>query len=120
MGASGDGHHKKAAEFGIGRAATGSTIVLLEVVPDLLDSCKVSNSSLDQGRDVQSDVPKHFFVILIPGLIFISRARGTKNKPLALGPKVGLHSSMPLLPVGAGEDWDHLVKSPGHSDIPVV
>ena len=38
----------------------------------------------------------------------------TVNKPLALGPKVGLHGGMPLLPVRTGEDQDHLVESAGH------
>jgi len=41
------------------------------------------------------------------------------NKSLALCPKVGLHSSVPLLPVGASEHGNHLVKSAGHGDISV-
>ena len=54
--------------------------------------------------------------MFVPALCFISGTGSTKNKSLALGPKVGLHGSMPLLPVGASENWDHLVKSAGHSD----
>ena len=51
-----------------------------------------------------------------PPMLFPSRVRGTVDKPLALGPEVGLHGSMPLLPVGASEKGHHLVKSTGHSN----
>ena len=54
--------------------------------------------------------------MLIPSIVLLIGVGGAIDKPLALGPKVGLHGSMPLLPVGAGEDWDHLVKSTGHSE----
>jgi len=47
----------------------------------------------------------------------VSRLHRQVNVPLALCPKVGLHRSVPLLPVGASEHWNHLVKSAGHGDI---
>ena len=84
------------------------------MVPDLLYHCEVRNGGLNRWGDIQGDITKHLFIILISGVIFISGARGTKNEPLALGPKIGLHCGMPLLPVGASEDRDHLVKSTGH------
>ena len=65
---------------------------------------------------MQGDITKHLLIILVPGVIFISRVRGTENEPLALGPEIGLHGSVPLLPVGASEKGGHLVKSAGHSD----
>ena len=65
---------------------------------------------------MQGDITKRLLIIFIPGVKLISGARGTEDEPLALGPKVGLHGSMPLLPVGASENWDHLVKSTGHGD----
>ena len=75
MGASGDGHHKDVAKLCISRADTGGTIVLLEVVPDLLDCCKVSNSSLNQRRDMQGDVTKCLLIVLIPRVILVCRVR---------------------------------------------
>ena len=73
------------------------------MVSDLLDHRKVSDSGLDGGGDTQGDVTEHLLIILIPGVKFISRVRGTEDKPLALGPKVDLHGGVPLLPVGASE-----------------
>ena len=90
------------------------------MVPDLLYCRQGSDGSLDQGRDMQGDVTKHLLVMLIPGVRFISWASSTEDEPLALGPEVGLHGGMPLLPVGASENQDHLVESAGHSEIPVV
>ena len=48
--------------------------------------------------------------------MLVGRLSGTVNKPLALGPEVGLHDGVPLLPVGSSEDQDHLVESAGHGD----
>ena len=65
---------------------------------------------------MQGDVTKCFLIMLILAVCLISGLSSTKDKPLALGPKIGLHGSVPLLSVGAGKDQDHLVKSAGHSD----
>ena len=46
---------------------------------------------------MQGDITECFLVALVP-------------------PKVDLHGGIPLLPVGASEDRDHLVESTGHSD----
>ena len=114
MQAGGDGRHKESTEFSIGGADTGGTVILLEVVPDLLDRRKVSNSGLDRGGDMQGNITERLLVVLIPGVELISGTRSTENEPLALGPEVGLHGSMPLLPVGASGDGDHFVESAGH------
>ena len=114
MQASGDGSREEPTKFGIGGANTGGTVILLEVVPHLLDRCKVSDSGLDRRGDMQGGVAERLLIVLIPGVEFISGTRGTKDEPLALGPKVGLHGSMPLLPVGASEDGNHLIESTGH------
>ena len=84
------------------------------MLPHLLDHRKVSDSGLDGGGDTQGDITEHLLIVLIPGVILISRMRGTEDKLLTLGPEVGLHGGMPLLPVGASEDGDHFVKSTGH------
>ena len=81
-----------------------------------LDSCQVSDGGLDRGRDTQGDITEHLFIMLIPGIMVFIRARSTEDEPLTLGPEVGLHGSVPQLPVRTGEDQDHLVKSAGHSD----
>ena len=114
MQAGRDSSCEETAKLCIGRANTGGTIVLLEVVPHFFDHCEVSDSGLNQRGDVQGDVAEHFLIVLIPGVELVGRARGAENKPLALGPKVGLHGGMPLLPVGASENGDHFVKSAGH------
>ena len=54
--------------------------------------------------------------MFIPAFCLISGTGSTEYEPLALGPEVGLHGSVPLLPVGASENQDHLVESTGHSD----
>ena len=51
---------------------------------------------------MQGDVAKHLLVMHVPGLSFIGWASGAKDEPLALGPKIGLHGGMPLLPVKTG------------------
>ena len=117
MGASRDHCRKEPAKFSIHRANTGGIVVPLEVVPDLLYSCQVGDGCLDRGRDTQGDVAEHLLIMLIPAFCFISGMGSTENKPLALGPKIGLHhGGVPLLPVGFGEDWDHLVERTGHGD----
>ena len=64
---------------------------------------------------MQGDITECFLVMFIPAVCLIGGMGSTKHKPLALGPEVGLHGGMPLLQVGASEDWDHLVESAGHS-----
>ena len=65
---------------------------------------------------MQGDVTKHFFSVLISGIVVICRLQGAIDEPLALGLEIGLHGGMPLLPVGASEYRDHLVESTGHSE----
>src|SRR5437899_2594045 len=86
------------------------------MIPDLLYSIEVGDGDLDQWGDTQGDVTKRFLVMLIPGLMVRGRLLSAIDEPLALGPEVGLHRGMPLLPVGASENRDHLVKSAGHSE----
>ena len=57
--------------------------------------------------------------MFIPVIVVLVRTGGTIDKPLALGPEAGLHGSAPLLPVGASEYRDHLVKSAGHGEYSV-
>src|SRR5207245_4443103 len=66
--------------------------------------------------DTQGDVTERFLIMLIPGFVVGGRLLSAIDKPLALGPKVGLHRGMPLLPVGASENRDHFVESAGHSE----
>ena len=114
MRASRDGSREEVTELRVGRANAGGAIVLFEVVPDLFDHHEISDGGLNGRRDAQSDITECLLIVLIPGVKLISGTRGTENEPLVLGPKVGLHGGMPLLPVGASEDGDHLVKSTGH------
>ena len=114
MEAGGDHGQKELAELGIGIPNTGGTVVLLEVVPDLLHHSKMGDGSLDQRGHLQGDVAKCLLIVLVPQFMLIGRLGGTINKPLALGPEIGLHGGVPLLPVETGEDRDHLVESAGH------
>ena len=84
------------------------------MVPDLLDRRKVSDSGLDRRGDAQGDITERLLIMLIPGVGLISGTGSTEDEPLALGPKVGLHGGVPLLPVGASENGDHFVESAGH------
>ena len=65
---------------------------------------------------MQDNISECLLVMLVPGVMLLIRMGSAIDKPLALGPKVGLHGSAPLLPVQASEDRNHLVKSAGHSD----
>jgi len=117
MGASGNGSRKELAKLSVGGTDTRGTETLLEVVPDLLNSSKVSDSNLDRGGEAQGDVTKRSLSGVIPVVTVIVAVSGLSSridKPLALCPKVGLHRGVPLLPVGASEYGDHLVKSAGH------
>jgi len=120
--ASGDGSRQELAKLSVGRTNTGGTKILLEVVPDFLDSHQVRDSDLDQGGEAQGDITKCSFSVVIPLLsviMTVSRLGRHVDIPLALCPKVGLHGSVPLLPVGASEHGNHLVNSAGHGDISV-
>ena len=86
------------------------------MLPDLLHHSEVGNRDLNGRGDVQGNVAECLLIVLISSIVLLIRAHSAINKPLALGPEVGLHGSVSLLPVGAGEDQDHLVKSTGHSD----
>ena len=79
MGASGDGCCKKVVKFSISRADTWQAVVVLHT---------------------QGDITECFLVVLVPVVCLISGSSGTVDEPLALGPEVGLHGSVPLLPVG--------------------
>jgi len=119
MGASGNRSRKEFTQLSVGRANTGGTEALLEVVPDLLNSSKVSNSDLDRGGEAQGDVTERSLGGVIPVVMVIVAVSGLSSRidePLALCPKVGLHRGVPLLPVGASEHGDHLVESAGHGE----
>ena len=119
MGASGNGSQKELAQLSIGGTDTGGTETLLEVVPNLLNGSKVGNGNLDGGSEAQGNIIKRSLGVVIPVvlvLMTVSRLGSQVDKPLALCPKVGLHRGVPLLPVGASEHRDHLVKSAGHGE----
>jgi len=119
MGASGNGSRKELAKLSVGRTDTGGAETLLEVIPHLLNRSKVGNSDLDGGGEAQGDVTERSLGVVIPVLTVIVAIGGLSSridKPLALCPKVGLHRGVPLLPVGASEHGDHLVKSAGHGE----
>jgi len=119
MGASRNGHQEELAKLSIGGTNTGGTETLFEVVPNLLDSSKVSDSDLDRGGEAQGDITKCSLSTVVPVVSVIVTVSGLSSqidKPLALCPKVGLHRGVPLLPVGASEHRDHLVKSTGHGE----
>ena len=69
------------------------------MVPDLFHCSEVGDGSLDGRRHPQGDVAECLLVMFIPQVMLIGRLGGTVNKSLALGPEVGLHGGMPLLPV---------------------
>jgi len=119
VGVGRDGHQEELAKLSIGRINTGGTETLFEVVSDLFYSSKVSNSNLDGGSEVQGDVTKCSLGVVVPVLSVIMAIGGLShqvNEPLALCPEVGLHGGMPLLPVGASEEGNHLVESTGHGE----
>jgi len=119
MGASGNGSREELAKLSIGRTDTGGAKTLLEVVPNLLNHSKVSDSDLDGGGEAQGNITEHSLGVVVPVVLVIvtvDRLGSGINEPLALCPKVGLHRGVPLLPVGASEHRDHLVASAGHGE----
>ena len=89
------------------------------MVPDLLDCSEVRDSDLNRGGEAQGDVAECSLGAVVPVLSVIVTVNGLCsgiNIPLALGMKIGLHGSVPLLPVGASEHGDHFVKSAGHGE----
>jgi len=119
MGASRNGSRKELAKLSISGTDTGGAETLLEVVPDLLNSSKVSDSDLDGGGEAEGDITECSLGVIVPVVSVIMTIGGLSSrvdKPLALCPKVGLHRGVPLLPVGASEHGDHLVESAGHGE----
>ena len=116
MGAGRDHCREEAAEFGVGRADAGGAIVLLQVLPDLFYHSEVGDGNLNGPEDMQGNVAEHLLIVFIQSIVLLVRAGGAINKPLALGPEVGLHGGVPLLPVRTSKDQDHLVESAGHSE----
>jgi len=119
MGAGRDGCRKELAKLSVGGTDTGGTKALLEVVPHILNSSKVSDSNLDGGSEVQGNITKCSLSVIVPVvsvIVTVGRLGSRINVPLALCPKVGLHTGVPLLPVGASEHRDHLVESTGHGE----
>jgi len=97
MGASGNGSREELAKLSIGGTDTGSTKALLEVVPDLLYSSKVSDSDLDGGSKVQGNITKCSLSVVIPVVsvvMTIGRLGSRINVPLALCLKIGLHTGV--------------------------
>jgi len=66
MGASGNCSQKELTQLSVGRADTGGTEALLEVIPHLLYSSKVSDSDLDGGGEAQGDITKRSLGVVIP------------------------------------------------------
>jgi len=71
MGASRNGSRKELAKLGVGGTDTGGTETLLEVVPHLLNSSKVSDSDLDQGGKAQGNITKRSLGTVIPVVLVI-------------------------------------------------
>ena len=72
---------------------------------------------------MQGDVTECSLGAVVPVLLVImviGRLSGQVNEPLPLGPEVGLHGSVPLLPVGASEEGNHFVESAGHGEFCLV
>jgi len=119
MGASRNGSQEELAQLSVGGTNTGGTKTLLEVVPNLLNGSKVSDSDLDGGSKAQGDVTECSLGVVVPVvsvIVTVGRLGSRINIPLALCTKVGLHTGVPLLPVGASEHRDHLVKSAGRGE----
>jgi len=120
MGASGNVGGEEPTKLSIGRADTGGAEVLLEVIPYFLNHSQFRDSDLDRRGKGQGDVTKRSLGVIVPVLtvvVAVSGLSGRVNEPLALGPEIGLHRSVPLLPVGTSENGNHFVKSTGHGDI---
>ena len=59
----------------------------------------MADRGLDRRGHPQGDVAKGLFVVLVPQVMLVSGLSSDVDEPLALGPKVGLHGGVPLLPV---------------------
>ena len=66
MGASRNGSRKEFAKLSVSRTDTGGTVALLEVVPHLLDSSKVSNGDLDGGSEAQGNITERSLGVVVP------------------------------------------------------
>ena len=113
----GDIGAKELRELSISIADRWRSEVLLQVVPNLFGSPKVGDGGTDRRSKAKGDVAQSFFVLLVPVLSVVGRTSLLINGPLAVGSEIRLHGNMPLVPVGAGEDGDHLVEGAGHGVI---
>ena len=91
--------------------------VLFEVVPHLFGSPEMGDGGSDRQSETKGNVAQSLLVLLIPFLRVGGRASLLINGPWAVGSKIRLHGDMPLVPVGASEDGDHLVEGAGHGVI---
>jgi len=66
MGAGRDGRQEELAKLSVGRTDTGGTETLFEVVPDLLNHSKVSDSNLDGGGEAQGNITECSLSVVVP------------------------------------------------------
>jgi len=79
MGASGNRSRKEFTQLSIGRADTGGTEALLEVIPDLLNHSKVGDSDLDGGGEAQGDVTECSLGVVVPVVTVIVAIGGLSS-----------------------------------------
>jgi len=79
MGASGDGSQEELAKLSIGRTDTGGAKTLLEVVPNLLNHSKVSDSDLDGGGEAQGDITERSLGGVVPIVTVIVAVSGLSS-----------------------------------------
>jgi len=79
MGASRNRSRKEFTQLSIGRANTGGTKALLEVIPDLLNSSKVSDSDLDGGSEAQGDITECSLGVVVPVVTVIVIVSGLSS-----------------------------------------
>ena len=108
---------KELRELSISIADGWRSEVLFEVVPHLFSSPKMGDGGSDRQSKTKGDIAQSLLVFLIPFLRVSGRASLLINGPLAVGSEIRLHGDMPLVPVGASEDRDHLVEGAGHGVI---
>ena len=96
---------------------TGLLNTILEVVPHLFGSPKMGDGGSDRWSKTKGDVAQSLLVLFIPFLRVGGRVSLLINGPLAIGSEICLHGDMPLVPVGASEDGNHLVEGAGHGVI---
>ena len=114
---SGNSSVKELRKLSISIADGQRSEVLFEVVPHLFGSSEMGDGRTDRWSKMKGDVAQSLLVFLIPFLRVGGRASLLINGPLAVGSEIRLHGDMPLVPVGASEDGDHLVEGAGHGVI---